>query len=171
MATCLELTQISENASNNQLNNDNHEKKFSELTQREKRSLIFHLLYAAESFNYQISLNAIVDNFNRGFNLDIPLDDKSVAIVQTIIDQRDQLDEDFKPLLSNWRFDRLGVCTKLILRYAMWELHNTDIQTSIIINEAIELAKCFAEKDAYKFINGILDKAISEANPRPEVVE
>jgi transcription termination factor NusB len=30
---------------------------------------------------------------------------------------------------------------------------------NIIINEAIELSKCFAEKDAYKFINGILDEA------------
>jgi transcription termination factor NusB len=28
----------------------------------------------------------------------------------------------------------------------------------IIINEAIELAKAFAEKDAYKFVNGLLDK-------------
>jgi N utilization substance protein B len=166
LATCLELIQSSDAAANTQVTQDNHEKRFSELTQREKRSLIFHLLYAAESFNYQSSLNAIIDNFNRGFNLDIPFDDEAVITAQTIIDQREQLDETFKPYLSNWRFDRLGVCTKLILRYALWELHNTDTQTNIIINEAIELAKCFAEKDAYKFINGILDKAVSEIKTR-----
>ena len=33
----------------------------------------------------------------------------------------------------------------------------------IIINEAIELAKCFSEKDAYKFINGILDEAVRKS--------
>ncbi len=172
MSTCLELTQLSaENTPGTHLNNDHHEKKFAELTQREKRSLIFHLLYAAESFDYQLSLNAIVDNFNRGFDLDIPLESEFVSTAQTIIDQRDQLDEAFKPLLSNWRFDRLGVCTKLILRYAMWELQNSDTLASIIINEAIELAKCFAEKDAYKFINGILDKAVTESTIRPTHAE
>ena len=172
MSTCLELTHLpTENNASTQINNDHHEKKFAELTQREKRSLIFHLLYAAESFDYQLSLYAIVDNFNRGFDLDIPLESEFVFTAQTIIETRDALDEAVKPLLSNWRFDRLGVCTKLILRYAMWELQNTDTIPSIIINEAIELAKCFAEKDAYKFINGILDKAVTESDVLPADVE
>jgi transcription antitermination factor NusB len=141
------------------------EKKFADLSQREKRSLIFHLLYAAESFDYQISLEAMVDNFNRGFDLDIPLDSDVAITAQTVIEHRDSLDEAYKPFLSNWRFDRIGVCTKLILRFALWELLNTNTLPTIIINEAIELAKCFAEKDAYKFINGVLDKAVKELKP------
>jgi N utilization substance protein B len=141
------------------------EKKFADLSQREKRSLIFHLLYAAESFDYQISLEAMVDNFNRGFDLDV------VITTQTVIDSRDILDDAYKPFLSNWRFDRIGVCTKLILRFALWELLNTSTLPTIIINEAIELAKCFAEKDAYKFINGVLDKAVTELKPMKVVEE
>ncbi len=141
---------------------EDQEKAFTDLNQREKRSVVFHLLYIAESFDYDISLEAIVDNVNRGFNLDIPFDSDVVSIARVIIDSRHELDDIYKPFLSNWRFDRLGVCTKLILRYAIWELLNTDILSTIAINEAIELAKCFAEKDAYKFINGILDKAVTE---------
>lgn len=137
------------------------EKKFADLSQREKRSLIFHFLYAAESFDYQVSLDAIVDNFNRGFDLDIPMDSDVVKTAHAIIESQNALDEEYKPLLSNWKFDRLGTCTKLILRFALWELKYTDTNPTIIINEAIELAKCFAEKDAYKFINGVLDKAAS----------
>jgi N utilization substance protein B len=38
----------------------------------------------------------------------------------------------------------------------------TDTSPTIIINEAVELAKCFAEKDAYKFVNGILDEALKK---------
>ncbi|HML19849.1 MAG TPA: transcription antitermination factor NusB, partial [Candidatus Dependentiae bacterium] len=64
-----------------------------------------------------------------------------------------------------WRFDRLGVCTKLILRLAVWELLHADEPHNIIINEAIELAKCFSEDDAYKFINGILDEAVKVIRP------
>jgi N utilization substance protein B len=139
---------------------------FAELSQREIRSLIFHLLYAADAFEYQDSLSAIIDNFNRGFDLDIPLNSTVVSITQAVIDEREALDEKFKPFLHNWRFERIGVCTKLILRLAMWELSQNDAAPSIIINEAIELAKCFAEKDAYKFINGILDEYAATLTPQ-----
>ena len=135
---------------------------FADLSKREKRSLIFHLLYAAEAFEYQTSLESIVDNFNRGFGLDIPLDSDVVQIAHAVIDARELLDQECKPLLSNWRFERLGMCTKLILRYALWELQSTDTNPTIVINEAVELAKCFAEKDSYKFVNGILDEALKK---------
>ena len=134
---------------------------FEKLSQREKRSLLFHFLYAVESFDYQISLEAIVDNFNRGFNLNVPLESDIVRMAHSVIEEREALDLLYQPLLSNWRFDRLGVCTKLILRLAVWELVHTKTEPIIIINEAIELAKSFAEKDAYKFINGVLDKALT----------
>jgi len=131
---------------------------YSDLSRREVRSLIFHLLYSMEAFDYSISLAALVDNYNRGFNLDIPEDSDVFTISQAVIDERDKLDDMIKPRLDNWRFDRIGVSTKLILRFAIWELLNTDTSAEIVINEAIELAKCFAEADAYKFVNGILDK-------------
>ncbi len=135
---------------------------YSDLSRRDVRALIFYLLYAAESFDYQESLPAIVDNFNRGFDLDIPIDSEVVTVSQKIIDQRDQIDEEYKPLLSNWRFERVGVSTRLILRFATWELKHTDTDPRIVINEAVELAKGFAEKDSYKFVNGVLDKLVKK---------
>ncbi len=131
---------------------------YNDLTRREIRSLIFHLLYAMESFNYEDSLESIVDNFNRGFDLNIPHESEVVKIAQAVIDARDELDKFIQPLLINWRLERIGVSTKLILRFAVWELRETDMAPSIVINEAVELAKCFSEKDAYKFVNGILDE-------------
>lgn len=138
---------------------------YNDLSRRDVRSLIFYLLYASEAFDYQESLDAIVDNFNRGFDIDIPVDSEVVKVAQSVIDERDALDDQYKPLLSNWRFDRVGVSTKLILRFATWELLHTDTDSRIVINEAVELAKRFAEKDAYKFVNGILDRLIKELGP------
>jgi len=132
---------------------------YKDLSRRDVRSLIFHLLYAADAFEYQESLQSIVDMFCDGYNIDIPRHSEVFSITNQIIAHRDKLDATCEPLLSNWRMDRISVCTKLILRYALWELYNTDTDQRIVINEAIELAKCFAEKDAHKFINGILDKA------------
>ncbi len=139
---------------------DNQPQSYKNLSRRDLRGLIFHLLYAVESFDYQESLAAIVDNFNRGFDLDISLESEAVKMTQAILDNREQLDELYKPLLENWRFERIGVSTKLILRFATWELEHTETNPSIVINEAIELAKCFAEKDSYRFINGVLDRMV-----------
>jgi len=141
---------------------------YDDLSRRQVRSLIFHLIYAVESFNYEDSLASIVDNFNRGFNLDIPQESEVVKISQEVIDKRDELDKKIEPFLRNWRFERIGLCTKLILRFAFWELLYTDTDYKIIINEAIELSKCFSEKDAYRFVNGILDEAVKQI--RPETV-
>jgi N utilization substance protein B len=142
---------------------------YDDLSRREVRSLVFHLLYAMDAFEYDSSLNAIVDNFNRGFELSIPLNSEVFKIAEEVIENRNTLDQEIKPLLHNWRFDRVGVCTKLILRFALWELINTKTSANIVLNEAIELSKCFAEKDAYKFINGILDEAVKKMGREAEI--
>lgn len=141
---------------------------YKNLSRREIRSLIFQLLYAAESHEYKDSLESISDNISRGYNIEIPHDSAAFTTVHAIIERRDELDKHIMPFLHNWRFDRIGCCTKLILRFAMWELFYTDTPDSIVINEAVELAKCFSEKDAYKFINGILDEAIKSKTTKKE---
>lgn len=140
--------------------------RYAELSRRDLRSLIFHLLYAAESHEYNTALLSIVDSLNRGFDLDIPFESEAVKVAQAVIEQRDLLDAQYAGLLANWRPDRVSVCTKLILRLGLWELMNTDTDSRIVINEAIELAKCFAEDDAYRFVNGLLDRAIKEGLTR-----
>jgi len=138
------------------------------LSRRDLRALIFHLLYAAEAHEYHMSTDAIVDMFNRGYKLNISKESELFTMTAGIIQNREQLDTIIVPLLHNWRFDRLSVATKLILRMALWELQHTQTAPSIVMNEAIELAKCFAELDAYKFINGILDEYVKKHVKVPE---
>lgn len=141
---------------------------YQELSQRDKRSLVFHLLYAIESFDYDVSLESIVDNVSRTFDFTIPQDCEEISIAQAVADNRQDLDAYYMPHLSNWKLERLSVPTKLILRYAIWEMLNTDQEVSVVINEAVELAKAFAEKDAYKFINGILDTVAKKLKDQSE---
>lgn len=130
------------------------------LSLRDQRAVVFHLLYAVDVFDYQVSFEAVVDNFCRGFLCEIKPDGHIYQKARTIVEQRDLIDDHIKPLLHNWRFDRIGTCTRLILRIALYELMTTDLDVSVVMNEAIELAKCFAEVDAHKFINGVLDEWI-----------
>lgn len=122
----------------------------SDLTITEQRSLIFQLLYAVDAFSYDVSLQSVVENLHRGFGIIIPPDSQVFKTTLAVSEERDALDKQITPLIENWRFDRLGVVTKLILRLAMWELQHSNLDAAVVINEAVELAKCFAEKDSYK---------------------
>lgn len=135
---------------------------YNDLSRREVRSLIFHILYAAEAFDYEESLPAIIDNFNHGFDLAIPLDGELISTATAIVTSRNQLEKSYESLLANWRIERVSVCTKLILWFGIWELQNTQTDPRIVINEAIELSKCFAEEGSHRFINGILDAIAKE---------
>lgn len=132
--------------------------KCDALSPRDQRTVIFHLIYALDAFDYQVSFESVVDNFCRGFLCDIDLQGAIFKKAYAIAALHEELDNHIKPLLHNWRFDRIGTCTRLILRIAMWELLYSDLAPSVVINEAVELAKCFAEVDAHKFINGLLDE-------------
>jgi transcription antitermination factor NusB len=135
---------------------------YDQLSRRDIRALILHLLYSMDAFDYQESLEAIVHNYDVGFEVAIPAESEVFVTTQAIITKRNELDQIYIPLLTNWRFDRIGVNTKLILRFAVWELEHTTTDHRIVINEAVELAKAFAEEDAHRFINGILDRIVQK---------
>ncbi|HTM06413.1 MAG TPA: transcription antitermination factor NusB [Patescibacteria group bacterium] len=140
---------------------------YNDLSKRDIRGLILHILYALESLDYEDSLMSVIDNFNRGFDLAIPMNSELVKTVDNIVTDRNLLDQAYMPYLDNWRFERISIMVKLILRFAVWELQQGEVDKKIIINEAIELAKRFAEKDAYRFVNGVLDKYV-KALPKKE---
>ena len=133
-------------------------------SRHESRTLSFYYLYVAESFEYAININDIVDMFETGFGIEAKFKTLALELAYKSITERDRLDKIIEPLLKNWKLDRLSVITRLILRMSIIEMEMGETPSSIVINEAIELAKCFAENDAYKFINGILDNIKKNLN-------
>jgi N utilization substance protein B len=66
------------------------------------------------------------------------------------------------PLLErhaqHWRLERMAVIDRLILRMAVFEfLHLPDTPRTVVIDEAIELARTFSEQESVRFVNGVLD--------------
>ncbi len=58
----------------------------------------------------------------------------------------------------NWRVERMSLVDLNILRIAAFEMeHVADAPATVAINEALEIAKRYAEPDSVGFINGILD--------------
>lgn len=58
---------------------------------------------------------------------------------------------------DGWRFDRLGRLEQSILLLALSEFEQGFQEKAIIVNEAVNLAKEFADEHSFKLINGVLD--------------
>jgi N utilization substance protein B len=86
--------------------------------------------------------------------------------------QRDveELDRAIAAALTNWRLDRVAAVDRNILRIAAYELaHEPETPSSVIIDEAVEMAKRFGEADSPAFVNGVLD-AVRRALRKEEAV-
>lgn len=75
-----------------------------------------------------------------------------------ITEQIEDLDTEISPL-SERPFKEVDLVEKAILRLGCFELKNRiDIPYRVVINEAIELTKTFGAEEAYRFVNGTMDK-------------
>jgi transcription antitermination protein NusB len=64
---------------------------------------------------------------------------------------------------ENWRMDRMAVVDRNILRLATYEfIFDAETPKTIVINEAIEIARRFSAQESPQFINGILDSIRKE---------
>lgn len=70
--------------------------------------------------------------------------------------EREANDKIITDLAIDWPLDRIGKVDRAILRLALMELKAGETPTSVVIDEAIELAKKYSSAEASKFINGIL---------------
>ncbi len=72
------------------------------------------------------------------------------------------LDEILMKYPHDWSYERIGLPEKVILRIALTELTLMETPVKIVINEALDLAKAYGERDANKFVNGILGSIVHD---------
>ncbi len=81
-------------------------------------------------------------------------------LIQGVVANCEYLDSVFEPFLSRPLAD-LDQVDKAILRLGTFELkYRQEVPFKVVLNEAIMLAKSFAEQDSHKFVNGVLDKVV-----------
>lgn len=74
-----------------------------------------------------------------------------------IITELEILDTQINEYAIDWTVKRMPAVDRNILRIAIYEIQN-DIPPGVAINEAVKIAKKFAEDSSPSFINGILAK-------------
>ena len=86
------------------------------------------------------------------------LDDFAQNLLRCYVEHTAQVDEMIRPRLKNWTLERLPRTSRTLLRLAITEMRFSGAQDvdSIVINEAVELAKKYGSDGDYQFINGVL---------------
>ncbi len=105
-------------------------------------------------------LEPALEEFWRG--LSVAPKDRAFAeeLIRGVEEHIGDLDARLQRYAENWEVRRMGGVDRNVMRVALFEmLYRPDIPPVVSINEAVEIAKAFSNRDSGRFVNGILDRA------------
>ncbi len=79
-------------------------------------------------------------------------------IIREVLTHQDRIDAEIEAAASNWSLARMGVIERNVIRIAAAEIRLGETPRGAIMDEAVELAKRFGDKDSGAFVNGIADR-------------
>lgn len=129
---------------------------------RESRELALQILYALDA-NPSVGIRETLQTF-REEQTDVLSRVREFAedLVQGVQEHRTVLDEAIKARSKNWTLVRMPRVDLNVMRMAAYELmFRGDIPKKVSINEAIEIARKFGDKESPSFVNGILDEIVA----------
>ena len=84
-------------------------------------------------------------------------------LVTRTVEHVEEIDALIRRHAEHWRLDRMAVVDRNLLRLATQEfLYDKETPKTVVINEAIEIARRFSSQESPQFINGILDSIKKE---------
>jgi N utilization substance protein B len=78
-------------------------------------------------------------------------------LVRGVVSAEAEIDALLAQHTVNWRLERMAAVDRNVLRLAGYELLHTDTPVSVVLDEAIELARRFGTDRSPAFVNGVLD--------------
>jgi N utilization substance protein B len=89
------------------------------------------------------------------------------ALIEGSIEHQNYIDSIIVTQLEHWDLDRLSYIDRAILRFSTYSLFfQDDVPDTVVINEAVDIAKQFGTDDSYRFVNGVLDGIRKEKEKR-----
>lgn len=86
------------------------------------------------------------------------IDERALALATLAADDVAALDAHIRRAADKWRFERLAVVDRNLLRLAVAELGAGSTPTRVVIDEAVRLARWFGGPKSPAFVNGVLDR-------------
>lgn len=146
-----------------------------------ERSLLWEDDYSQiAQYNYMMLKTLESDTFTEAMQWPLMYDGRSEAeaeamyFARTLLRQtlamREESDGLVKRFLQGWEFERVATMDILLINMAVAELTSCpSIPEKVTVDEYIELSKEFSSERSKLFINGILDKMVSELRSQGKI--
>lgn len=137
------------------------------MSRRQARELALQLLFQADLGK------ASVDDVLESAQAERPGEEWPfiVELCAGVSETRPELDAIIAAHLTGWTLERMASIDRVLLRMAIYEMRSMGTPASVVINEAVELAKKYGTEDSARFINGILGAIHREALAGPPSAE
>ena len=144
-----------------------------------------NIYWYTDFFLSQFTLMKFLDNLTPNFGTDAKIENSMMQKESTQYEEdkvfarellcntikiREHTLELIKGKIINWEMDRIATADVIILQMAITELTEfPSIPVKVTINEYIEMSKAFSSSKSKIFINGVLDKLISDLTESGEI--
>ncbi|MCQ2475061.1 MAG: transcription antitermination factor NusB [Clostridia bacterium] len=130
------------------------------MTTSKAREQAFILIFE-KSFNQEVELSEIYD---MAVETECIFDSKFTKKLAFFTHENcEKIDAFIEKYSVSWKINRISKVALAVMRIAIGEiLSDIDTPVGVVINEAVELCKVYAEKDDYSFVNGILSSFVKE---------
>jgi len=127
-------------------------------TRRKARECALQMLFAADVT--KLSGDIVTRNFWDELgepDMEDVMRDFSVRLVNGTLRELETVDDKIRTRAEHWRIERMAIVDRNVLRLAVYEFLFEETPNTVVINEALEIARRFSTFEATQFINGILD--------------
>lgn len=127
-------------------------------TRRKARESALQMMFAADVIN--VDSGVLTEDYWNELgetNVDEKTREFANNLVSGALSNLQAIDDKIRTRAEHWRIERMAIVDRNVLRLAVFEFLFSDTPHTVVINEALEIARRFSTFEATQFINGILD--------------
>jgi len=125
-------------------------------SRRKARELALQMLFQWEQGKHPP--HHVISTFLLARQAEPEVEQFAQALFEGTIGEVEELDRRIRGQAEHWRLERMAAVDRNLLRLALFELlHYPETPPAVVINEALEIARRFSDKDSVDFVNGVLD--------------
>lgn len=135
-------------------------------SRRDLRQRAFQALFAMEFGGDALSASQFSYTYDKHLDTEDVLDTPAflLNLVTGVKASQAELDEAIaQHLKTGWSLERLTLTDKVVLRLGLYEMtYFEETPARVALNEAIEIAKTYADEQSARFINGVLTRFVND---------
>ncbi|MBI73429.1 MAG: transcription antitermination factor NusB [Gammaproteobacteria bacterium] len=136
------------------MSNEKNEKRFEGKGRVGSRQLLLQVLYQHQKNDDDVAILMSQSSQLKEYKR---IDQEYFKLLlEGIVLSKDDLEKMIAPHIDR-PIDQIDSIERAIIWISVYEISNIDIPNSVVINEAIELAKSFGSETSFQYINAVLD--------------